>query len=180
MIWRRSKKISRFQIDPDQVLLDSQNRPAFNTQQFEGVIEKPISKKSIGWFGAFMALFLVVFIGQLVRVQIMNGNKFFALSENNRLQQIPIFSERGVVFDRHNVPLAWNIPAPNNEPFLHRQYYAGGGVGHLLGYVGYPTRDTSGFFWRESVIGKSGIEKKYSDYQVKMVVKLSKLMQISR
>jgi penicillin-binding protein 2 len=47
---------------------------------------------------------------------------------------------------------------------LHRGYITGGGFGHLLGYVGYPTRDQSGFFWRESILGKSGIEKKFGDY----------------
>ncbi len=164
MIFRRSKKIKRFTIDPDQILLDSENRPGFNTQQFEGMIEKPISKKSIRWFGFFLVLFFCIFTFQLVKVQIIQGKKFFNLSENNRLQEIPIFSERGVIFDRNQKPLAWNIPAPTGEPFLHREYIEGGGYGHLLGYVGYPTRDQSGFFWRETIEGKSGIEKKYSQY----------------
>ena len=61
MIFRRSKKIKHFNIDPDQILLDSENRPGFNTQQFEGMIEKPISKKSIRWFGFFLVLFFLIF-----------------------------------------------------------------------------------------------------------------------
>lgn len=164
MIFRRPKKINNRFIDPDQILMDAENRPKFNTQQFEGVIERPISKRSIGWFGFFVAIFMILFAVQLVRVQLSQGKKFFALSENNRLQEIPIFSERGVVFDRNGVPLVWNIPAPNGEPFLHRQYINAGGFGHLLGYVGYPTRDQSGFFWRETILGKSGVEKKYGEY----------------
>lgn len=164
MIFRRQKKIKNRFIDPDQILIDSENRPGFNTQQFEGMIEQPISKRSIRWFGFFVALFLIVFIGQLIRVQIVQGKHFFSLSENNRLQEVPIFSERGVIFDRNGKAMAWNIPAPNGEPFLHRGYIEGGGFGHLLGYVGYPTRDQSGYFWRETVIGKSGVEKKWGDY----------------
>ncbi len=164
MIWRRPKKIKNHIIDPDQILFDTENRPGFNTQQFEGVIEQSISKNSIRWFGFLLITVLIAFTAQLVRVQIAQGDKFFDLSENNRLHKIPIFAERGVIFDRHNKAIAWNIPAPNNEPFLHRAYDPNGGFGHLLGYVGYPTRDQSGFFWRESIIGKSGIEKKYSEY----------------
>ena len=164
MIFRRSKKINNHIIDPDQILMDAENSPQFNTQQFEGVIERPISKKSIKWFGFFIMVSMIAFAVQLVRVQIIEGEKFFSLSENNRLHEIPIFAERGVVFDRNGKALAWNIPAPDGEPFLHRAYIEGGGFGHLLGYVGYPTRDQSGFFWRETVIGKSGIEKKFSEY----------------
>lgn len=164
MIFRRSKIIKNRTIDPDQILLDSENRPGFDTQQFEGMIERPISKRSMRWFGFFLILFLVLFTGQLIRVQLIQGKKFFDLSENNRLQEVPIFSERGVIFDRNGVPLAWNIPGPEGEPFLHRQYINEGGFGHLLGYVGYPTRDQSGFFWRETILGKSGVEKKFGDY----------------
>lgn len=164
MMNRKAKKIFHQLLDPDQVLLDSQNRPGFNTQQLEGVIEQSISKKSIYAFGFLITFILLIFIGQLIRVQIVQGKDFFALSEKNRLDQIPIFAERGVIFDRNNKPLAWNIPGPEGEPFLHRQYSESGGFGHLLGYVGYPTRDQSGFFWRESILGKSGVEKKYDEW----------------
>lgn len=164
MIFRRQKKISRISLDPDQVLFDATNKAGFNTQQFEGVIEKTISKRSIIIFTIVSISLLVICVAQLIKVQLAQGDKFFALSENNRLHEVPIFSERGVVFDRHGTPMAWNIPASEGEPFLHRGYITGGGFGHLLGYVGYPTRDTSGVFWRESVIGKAGIEKKFSEY----------------
>jgi D-alanine-D-alanine ligase-like ATP-grasp enzyme len=96
MIFRQSKKIKNRFIDPDQILMDAENRPKFNTQQFEGMIERPISKRSIRWFGFFVILFMLIFVAQLVKVQIVGGKKFFALSENNRLHEIPIFSERGI------------------------------------------------------------------------------------
>lgn len=165
MIWRRRpRKINHSFIDPDQVLLDSQNSPGFNTQQFEGVIEQSISKRAISLFSALVILVFTGFVFQLYKVQIVQGEKFFAMSENNRLQKIPIFAERGVIFDRNGVALAWNVPADSDEPFLHRAYKEGGGYGHLLGYVGYPTRDKAGFFWRENIEGKSGVEKVFSEY----------------
>jgi hypothetical protein len=48
----RKKRIRR-EIDPDEIFLDSKNLPNFNTQQFEGRIEKAISKKSIISLGIF-------------------------------------------------------------------------------------------------------------------------------
>ena len=161
---RRPKKITHSFIDPDQVLLDSQNTPGFNTQQFEGVIERSTSKRAVTFFSILVVIIFTGFIFRLYHVQIVQGEKFFTLSENNRLQKIPIFAERGVIFDRNGVPLAWNVPAPNDEPFLHRAYKEGGGYGHLLGYVGYPTRDKAGFFWRQNIEGKTGIEKVFSEY----------------
>ncbi len=164
MIWRKSKKIHHSYIDPDQTLLDSQNRPGFDTQQFEGVLERSISKQAVSLFGFLMLAVLVVFGLQIYKLQMKQGERFFTLSENNRLQKIPIFAERGVIFDRNEVAIGWNVPAEGGEPFLHRQYLAEGGLGHLLGYVGYPTKDKSGFFWRESIIGKAGVEKVFSEY----------------
>ena len=48
MIFRRSKNIRRHtEIDPDEIFIDSSNLPDFDTDQFEGQIERPISKNSI-------------------------------------------------------------------------------------------------------------------------------------
>lgn len=164
MIWRRSRRIRNNYIDPDQVLLDSQNRPGFDTQQFEGVLEQSISRRAITLFAVFTVLVLTIFGFQLYKLQIKQGEYFFGLSEKNRLQKIPVFAERGVIFDRNGVAIGWNVPAEGDEPFLHREYATGGGYGHLLGYVGYPTRDRAGFFWRHTIEGKSGVEKVFSDH----------------
>ncbi len=45
MIFRRRQK--KGQIDPDEIFLDSVNLPQFDTQQFEGRIERPIPKGSL-------------------------------------------------------------------------------------------------------------------------------------
>lgn len=160
---KKRKKKYYFSIDPDQILLDSQNRPGFNTQQFEGVIEQSISKRTIRGVGLFLMMIGCIFILRLGFVQISQHEVFLSQSEKNRLDSIPIFSERGVIFDRNMVPLAWNIPGPDTDPFLYRSYISEPGFAHLLGYVGYPTRDQSGVLWRESIIGKGGIEKRYND-----------------
>ena len=42
---RKYKKVAIHDIDPDEIFLDSKNIPQFDTDQFEGRIEMPISKK---------------------------------------------------------------------------------------------------------------------------------------
>lgn len=61
MIFRRSKDVRRYtEINPEEIFLDSSNLPEFDTDQFEGQIEKPISKNSIRIAGVVF-LFVAVF-----------------------------------------------------------------------------------------------------------------------
>ena len=45
MKFRSKHKYIKRDIAPDEIFLDSKNLPEFNTQQFEGRLEKPIPKK---------------------------------------------------------------------------------------------------------------------------------------
>ena len=59
------KKKKRFysDIDPDEIFLDSENLSSLDTQQLEGKIERPISKKTIYLlFGSFIFVCLI-FLG---------------------------------------------------------------------------------------------------------------------
>jgi penicillin-binding protein 2 len=57
-----------------------------------------------------MALFCVV-IGQLWYLQVLEGGHFLDASDKNRLRIRPIAAPRGILFDRHGVPLVDNRPA---------------------------------------------------------------------
>ncbi|MDH5442458.1 MAG: penicillin-binding transpeptidase domain-containing protein, partial [Candidatus Nomurabacteria bacterium] len=109
------------------------------------------------------AIVVIIFCVRLFGLQIVNGEDFLATSERNRLERIPIFAERGVIYDRNGVELAWNEKHSGEEPFSFRKYKTGG-FAHLLGYVKYPTKDSSGFYWRKAIEGKDGIEKWLDDY----------------
>jgi hypothetical protein len=50
------KRRHSVQIDPDEIFLDSENLPSFDTDQFEGRIERPISLASIVVLSAFFVL----------------------------------------------------------------------------------------------------------------------------
>ncbi len=149
-------------VEPDEIFLDSKNLPNFDRQQFEGRIESPITKKSIFFLGIAFLFFSIVFGGRLFYLQIKNGEAYFKRSQNNILQKQIIFSDRGIIYDRNKVELAWNNKTDVNNPVPTRDYLSPG-FSHLLGYVSYPTQDKSGNFWQGDFIGKDGLEKQYND-----------------
>jgi penicillin-binding protein 2 len=159
----KKRKYNNVFVEPDEIFLDATNLPKFDKQQFEGRMEKPIPKRSIMFVGGFFIFIFIAFTARLVYMQGVQGNSFFNLSQQNQLSRDPIFAERGVVYDRNAVELAWNDVPSNGEPFSRRAYIAQAGFGHLLGYVGYPSTDSSGNYWQTEFIGKDGVEKEYND-----------------
>ena len=164
VFFKRNKKISTHSIDPDEVFMDTLNVSNLDTQQFEGVIERSISKKTVTAAAIVFIVVGLVFAAQLFKLQIIHGAQYFTKSQNNTLHSTPIFADRGVIYDRNGKELAWNVQGGNNEPFSVRSYIPDGGFAHLIGYVGYPAKDSSGIFWQNSIIGKSGVEKKLNSY----------------
>jgi penicillin-binding protein 2 len=166
MRFRINHKIVKRNIDPDEIFLDSKNLPNFNIQQFEGRLEKAIPKQSIFLIGLFFLIISCVFIGQIIKLQIVRGEAYLKKSENNTLQKQPIFADRGLVYDRNGVLLSWNTwdkEDINKLSSPERSYYEKPGFGLLLGYVSAPAKDSSGFYWQDNFIGKDGIESFYND-----------------
>lgn len=174
---KRKKNISSHwskEIAPDEIFLDSKNLPQFNTQQFEGRIERPIGKYVIAFLGIFFLAVGTLFIGRVWFLQVAEGDVYAERSENNRLEHIPIFAKRGIIYDRNKKELAWNsfkegsLPTATSTALAgdisKRSYFSEDGFGHLLGYVSYPSKDSSGFFYQEEFIGKNGVEKTYNDF----------------
>lgn len=159
------KKIKK-EIYPDEIFLDSKNLPNFNTQQFEGRLEKAIPKNAIFFLGLFFIAITFLFIWQVINLQIVKGESYFQKSENNTLNKTPIFADRGLVYDRNNILLAWNTWDKNDINKLsspERSYFSSPGFGLLLGYVSVPAKDSSGHYWQDNFIGKDGVEKYFND-----------------
>ncbi|MBP6884521.1 MAG: hypothetical protein KBC17_01705 [Candidatus Pacebacteria bacterium] len=150
-------------VEPDEIFLDSKNLPDFNTQQFEGTLEYPIRRSSLGSVGGLFLIALIVFASRLWYLQITNGSVYKHQSERNSLGREPIFAARGNIYDRNNVPLVWNNTVSTDMPWGERSYIQKGGFSHVLGYVDYPTKDRSGNYWQTEIIGKDGVEKVYND-----------------
>ncbi|MEK7139878.1 MAG: penicillin-binding transpeptidase domain-containing protein [Patescibacteria group bacterium] len=157
------KKIPIYEIDPDEVLLDARNLPSFDEHQFEGRIERPIGKRALYLLAFFFAIVTIIYAGRLIHLQIAQGAEYRELSENNSLRHAPIFSERGIIYDRRGIPLAWNETEEGIETFPRRAYSALSGLAHTIGYVNYPKQDEKGTFYQTELIGKDGVERQYQD-----------------
>jgi len=151
-------------IDPDEIFLDSQNLPGFDTNQFEGRIEKPISKKTVILLGVFFSFVMLVFVGKIWTLQVANGEQYLERSIRNSLRHTLIFADRGVIYDKNNTPLAWNNPRTHEEEFSTREYMTDLGLATLFGYVSYPKKDSAGFYFSEDISGVDGLESIYDDY----------------
>lgn len=147
-------------VEPDEIFLDSKNIQNFDRQQFEGRIEKPITKKTIASFGVLSLFIIAIFGIQLFNLQIQKGEAYLIRSQNNILQKAIIFNDRGIIYDRNKVELAWNKKGGASIPV---RTYLSPGFSHLLGYVAYPIQDSSGKYWQNEFTGKDGLEKKYND-----------------
>ena len=161
-------------VEPDEIFLDSKNLQNFDRQQFEGRMERPISKKTILILGIFFLFFTGIFGTRLVYLQIQKGETYFNRSQNNMLEKTIIFTDRGIIYDRNKKELAWNekenldlTAMPSSESKTLNpppvRAYLSPGFSHLLGYVSYPSQDNTGNYWQSEFIGKDGLEKEYND-----------------
>ena len=175
----KNKKKNTF-VEPDEIFLDSKNLQNFDRQQFEGRIEKPIPRKTINLLGTSFLLIIILFGIRLVYLQVGNGDNYRKRSENNILEKVIIFTERGIIYDRNKKELAWNkkteggadlvVGAPLGAPttkldssILYTRVYTSPGFSHILGYVSYPTKDNAGNYWQTEFKGIDGLEKEYND-----------------
>ncbi len=169
MVFRKFKKnkIRDSFVEPDEIFLDSKNLENFDRQQFEGRIEKPIKRKTINFLGAFFVLVIIIFGSRLSYLQIQNGDAYRKRSEDNILEKVSIFTERGIIYDRNKKELAWNKSSGTNPSedmsLSYTRAYMSPGFSHLLGYVSYPAKDNTGNYWQTEFLGKDGLEKEYQN-----------------
>ncbi|HEY4515429.1 MAG TPA: penicillin-binding transpeptidase domain-containing protein [Candidatus Paceibacterota bacterium] len=151
---------SRYNIDPDEIFIDSRNLSSLDQQQFEGRIERALSRRSLLQLGIGFMLVTTIFVTRIGFLQVVRGEEFRLRSENNSLKVVNIPTERGVIYDRSGELLAWN------DPGAGRAYTKRNGMAHVLGYLGKPdTLDLAlGLVLDpDSRIGKNGVEKQYDD-----------------
>ncbi|KND47861.1 MAG: penicillin-binding protein 2 [Parcubacteria bacterium C7867-006] len=162
-IFRKRNLKANQDIDPDEIFLDSQNLPEFDTNQFEGRIEKPISRNVYSLITLFIFLVGSIFLYKLWNLQIVQGDSFRTRSDNNSLHKTLIYADRGVIYDRNKVPLVYNNVNPDSVDFSLRVYATSTGLSTVLGYVKYPTKDSSGIYYQDRFDPKDGMEKIYND-----------------
>jgi len=160
---RKNYKNRNKGIDPDEIFIDSENLPKFDVNQFEGRIEKPISQITFWFFTSFFLLIVIIFLHKSWNLQITNGNSYYERSENNRLRNTLVFAKRGIITDRKDRNLSWNITSEDNLEYSLRRYSTSTGLSHILGYIKYPQKDKYGFYYSDDFTAKDGVEKIYND-----------------
>lgn len=157
--WRRGKiryEKREKDIAPDEIFIDSENLPNFDTFQFEGRLEKPISRRSIFILSGVIFLVIFIFVSRIWSLQVQKGDFYFAKSENNRLRSSLVFAKRGIIYDKNEIKLAWNVENTEMNSFDLRKYIPLDGFSHLLGYIKYPQKDKAGFYYTQVFSGKEG------------------------
>jgi penicillin-binding protein 2 len=144
-------------IEPDEIFLDSSNLSSLDTQQFEGWIERPISKKVILLTFFFFVAVITLFSWKVWVLQIKNGETLARRSERNSLKKVPFPPDRGLIYDRNNKLLAWNTSEG-------RIYYENQGLHGILGYLGYPNKEELELVNNpKEMVGRDGVEKVFNN-----------------
>jgi penicillin-binding protein 2 len=73
----------------------------------------PFQSWRLTFFQAIIFAVFLVFTIRMYELQIIRNDEFEVLADDNRLNQFPIPSRRGAIFDRYDNRLAFNVPAFN-------------------------------------------------------------------
>ncbi|MDB5265121.1 MAG: penicillin-binding protein 2, penicillin-binding protein 2 [Parcubacteria group bacterium] len=160
MKWGKKRRFKDRELAPDEIFLDSSNLPEFDTGRLEGRLERPLPRSAFVGIGIAVGLILFALVAQAANLELMQGDKFAARSERNRLRPEVIFSQRGAILDRSGTPLVTNEIAEDGTVM---RKYASPGFAHVLGYVSYPKKDSSGHYYDTTITGLAGIEKAFNE-----------------
>jgi len=133
----------------------------------------------------------VILLGRIFYLQIIDGAYYRYLSDSNRIKTVIIHAPRGIIFDRNDTPLVFNVPGfrkteknkttvltkdealplivkgeKNLEIDSLRQYPYKDILAHVVGYIGQISKDElndSRFmdYKGGDLVGKMGIERSY-------------------
>ncbi|MFA6476030.1 MAG: penicillin-binding transpeptidase domain-containing protein [Candidatus Paceibacterota bacterium] len=164
----RKRSTRNFDLSPDEIFVDASNLPAYDEQQFEGRLERAISRRAFYGVAIFCFFIFTVFIGRTFWLTVMKGEYYAERGKNNSLNFTPIFAERGNIYDRKGKVLVWTDNATSTDDRIgpKRVYLDTPGLGHLLGYVSFPnaTEFATGRFHPQEFLGRDGVERTYNEY----------------
>lgn len=158
MLWRRRRKWNA-EIAPDEIFLDAATSTSFNRDQFEGRLEKPLTRRTYVSLMIVIAGLISVLLLRAGQLEIVQGKAFAAESANNSLAVTTLFASRGAIVDVNGVPLAENVSHSDGSV---TRYYALPSMGQIMGYVSYPKKDAHGNYYDTKESGIAGLEAQYN------------------
>ena len=101
------KRSEKWQVEPEETLLDKRSAEKLEYAQFE----TPLNARN---FAALFSLMLLVFFGFVVRtayLDVWDGATYAAMAQKNKTRSYPLLAKRGVIYDRNLVQLVENVPS---------------------------------------------------------------------
>lgn len=157
MIFKKRK----YNLDFEEVIQDFNFSKISSKEMYENKIVGQIGKNGLYVVSFFITLVFVIFLAFSFKLQILEHSFYQAKSDNNQFVTVPILPTRGSILDRNGEVLAKSEKTKNEENGFERVYTDRLGFGHLLGYVKYPQKDSSGIYWQNNFEGVSGLEAYY-------------------
>ena len=74
-------------------------------------LENRLIRRRLVWAAAFTVILLSMVLGRLYQLQVVEHEHFSTLSDSNRVRIKALPPTRGLIFDRHGVVMADNLPA---------------------------------------------------------------------
>ena len=111
MVLKKYKVKRKFKedIEPEEIFMDSKRLKESPEAEREK-LEKPIKEKVLKLFFIFTAVLLVLLFVKTFHLQIIKGDYWRNLADENRIRSYPIKALRGIIYDKNKIPLAINIP----------------------------------------------------------------------
>lgn len=157
-MWRLRNRYRDPELAPDEIFLDASNLPDFNRASLEGRLEKPLRPSTYLGITVGIGLIFVALIAQAANLEIRKGAQYAEQSARNQLRPQVLFAERGAILDRNGTPLVSNVVGKDGSS---KRSYETPGFAHLLGYVAYPKKDSSGNYYDTDITGMAGVEKAF-------------------
>jgi len=99
-------------IQPEEIFMDSRRLKQSSEGEKEK-LEKPIKKIVLKVFFLLIILILSFLFVKSFQVQIIKGDYWRRLADENRIRSYPIKALRGIIYDKNKEPLATNLPKLN-------------------------------------------------------------------
>ena len=131
----------------------------FSVRDGEGHLHRSIATNQLYWLGSVFALLIMVMFIRTGYLQVVSGDQYEHISENNSFDRVAVLPIRGTIYDRNGKPIAWNAGEADNA--IPERRYPGEGFSSLLGFIRYPKQDESGEYYRQETEGSGGLEQKY-------------------
>jgi penicillin-binding protein 2 len=157
MLWRRPRARLTRDIAPDEIFVDASNKGRFDTDRFEGRIERSLGSRRFLGVAITIGVLFACYAGQAWNLELKQGTVYAERAEQNQLANTIIFAARGTIFDSKGRMLAGSVTAPGSD-FPTRVYTDWQGISSVVGYAKPPAKDNTGNYFREVSVGQTGAE----------------------